>query len=70
MKNENWVKKFSTKQVILITVLWALGITLLVLSSSNLFTEKFFQEKNGPVFFMMITSSLAVAILHHNFWKQ
>ena len=43
MKN-NFIKNPSTKNLILFTVLWTLGIVLLILSTTDLFTESFFKK--------------------------
>ncbi len=63
----NWMNNPTRKQLILFTTLWILGITLLLLSMTDLFTESFFQKKNIIVYLLMIGSTLATFKLFRNF---
>ena len=70
MKKANWIKNPSKKNLILFTILWVLGITLLILSMSNFLTENIIQKRYVTLYFLIIVSSLTVFKLHINFWKN
>jgi hypothetical protein len=67
---KNWKKNPSKKNLVLFTGLWFLGITLLILSTTDLFKESFFQKKNLTIYLLIIGSTLAAAKLHFKYWKN
>jgi hypothetical protein len=66
---KNWKNNPSKKNLVLFTGLWFLGITLLILSTTDLFKESFFQKKNLMIFLLIIGSTVATAKLHFKYWK-
>jgi len=67
---KNWMNNPSKKNVILFTGASFLGIALLILSTTNLFTESFFQKKYLLIYFLMIGSTVATIKLNINYWKN
>lgn len=67
---KNWKNNPSKKNLILFTGLWFLGIALLILSTTDLFKESFFQKKNLMIYFLIVGSTLATAKLHCKYWKN
>lgn len=66
----NFIKNPSKKDLILFTSLWLLGIILLTLSTTDLFTESFFQKKHVIIYFLMIGSTVTIGKLYFNYWKN
>jgi len=66
----NFIKNPSKKDLILFTSLWLLGIILLTLSTTDLFTESFFQKKHFIIYFLMIGSTVTTGKLYFNYWKN
>ena len=66
----NFIKNPTSKNLILFTLLWFVGIFLLTLSTTDLFSESFFQKKNVMIYFLMIGSTIATAKIHINYWKN
>lgn len=67
-KKRNFVESPSKKHIILFTSLWLLGIVLLVLSTTDLFTETFFQNKYAMIHLLMLGSTFAMGKFHLNYW--
>jgi len=65
----NWMNNPSRKQLILITSLWILANTLLVLSMTNLFTESIFQRTHIMIYLLMFGSTLTTFYSFRNFLK-
>ena len=72
MKNNkrNFITNPSKKNLIIFTLLWFLGIVLLTLSATDLFTESFFQKKYVLIYFLMIGSTITTIKLYKNYWKN
>ena len=66
----NYIKNPSKKNLTLFTLLWLLGIVLLTLSTTDLFSESFFQKKYFMIYFLMIGSTLAIVKVHTNYRKK
>ncbi len=66
----NFIKNPSTKNMILFTFLWSLGIALLTFSITDLFTESFFQKKFLMIYFLMIGSTITIVKIYINYWKN
>jgi hypothetical protein len=66
----NYIKKPTIKNLILLISLWSVGILLLTLSATDLFTESFFQKKYVAIYFLMIGSTIAIGKLYFNYWKN
>lgn len=66
----NFIKNPSIKNLILFTLLWFVGILLLTLSATDLFTESFFQKRYVMIYFLMIGSTIATGKLYINYWKN
>jgi hypothetical protein len=66
----NFMKNPSIKNLILFTLLWFVGIILLTLSTTDLFTESFFQKKYVMIYFLIIGSTIATGKLYFNYWKN
>ena len=60
----------SKKKLILFTFLWLLGIILVMLSTTNLFTESFFQRKYIMIYFLIIGSTITIGMLYINYLKN
>jgi len=67
---KNFINDPSIKTLIVFTLLWFLGIVLLTLSTTNLFTENFFRKKYIMIYFLMIGSTTAIGKLYYNYWKS
>ena len=66
----NFIKNPSIKDLILFTLLWFVGILLLTLSTTDFFTENFFQKKYVMTYFLMIGSTITTGKLYFNYWKN
>ena len=66
----NFIKNPSKKNLILFTLLWFLGITLLILSTTDLFIENFLQKRYIMIYFLMIGSTIATVKLYMNYWRN
>jgi hypothetical protein len=60
----------SKKTLILFTLLWFIGTVLLILSTTDVFSNSFFQKKYMMLYFLMICSTIMVIKLYLNYWKQ
>jgi hypothetical protein len=70
IKNKSFIKYPTKKAVISFTALWFIGFTLLLLASTDLFTENPFKAKYLVVNFIMLVSTLFMLLLHINFQKN
>lgn len=66
----NFIKNPSIKNLILFTLFWFVGIILLILSTTDLFTESFFQKKYVMIYFLMTGSTITIGKLYFNYWKN
>ena len=65
----NFLKHPSKKVLIVFTALWIIGISLLTLSMTDLFTEPFFQKKYFMLYFIIIGSTIVIGKLYVNKFK-
>jgi hypothetical protein len=66
----NFIKNPTIKNLILFILPWFVGILLLTLSATDLFTESFFQKKYVAIYFLMISSTIATGKLYFYYWKN
>ena len=64
MENKYFNINPSKNILILFTSIWFLGITLSILSITNLFTEHFLQKKHVTTYFAMVSSTLVIGLLY------
>jgi len=69
-KNESFLTNPTKKHLILFGLLWFVSIILLILSTTDLFTESFFQKKYVLIYFLMIGSTVATGKLYFNYLKK
>ena len=67
---KSFITNPSKKNLILFTSLWLFGLILLALSTTDLFTESFFQKRYVMIYFLMIGSTVATGKLYINYWKN
>lgn len=67
--NRNLVENPTKKSLVLFTSLWFVGVVLLVMATTDLFTESFFQRKNGMIWLLMIFSTMTIVKVHLNYWS-
>ena len=66
MKKESWIQNPSKKQVILFGIAWFVGALLLILASTNLFTESLFQRRYiATNILMLLSTTTFVAVLEN-----
>lgn len=72
MKNpkESFLTNPTKKHLIVFGLLWVISMTLLTLSSTDLFTERFFQKNYVMMYFLMIGSTIGTGKLYFNYWKN
>lgn len=71
MKNENnFFKKPSFKHVIIFTSVWLISLVLLVMASTDLFTESPFQNKYLMTHFIVVYSTVMIVKLNLNYRKN
>ena len=70
MKKRNLINNPTKKNLIIFTIIWALGIILLILSMSNLLTENIFKGKYVMIYFLIIASTLPVFKMYNNYFKN
>lgn len=56
----HFLQKSSKKQLLWLTLLWGMGMLLLVLAMTDLFTESFVQGKYLMIYIIMIGSFVSV----------
>lgn len=66
----NFIKNPSKKNLILFTLFWLVGILLLTLSTTDLFTESFFQKKHIVIYFLMIASTITIVKVYFKYWNN
>ncbi len=59
----------SKRYVIIFIIIWLLGNTLLVLSSTDVFRISFFRRKNVLYAFLMIWSTFSLIQIYRNYRK-
>ncbi|MBK3519374.1 hypothetical protein [Carboxylicivirga marina] len=66
----NILKHPSKKNLIIITAVWLISMVLLVLSMTDLFTEKPFQKSYLLMYFLMLSSTVSVIKMHMNYQRN
>lgn len=69
-EKENFLTNPSKKNLFFFTIFWLLGTALLILSTTNLFTENFFQRQYLMIYLLMFGATLMVFKLYINYWKN
>ena len=69
-KEESWVSNPTKKQPIIVGVLWFIGIFLLTLAITDLFTKSFFGNVNLILLFLMLGSTATFAKVLLNYFKM
>ena len=69
-QRSNWMNNPSKNQVIIYTVIWFVGLVLLTLSLTDLFTESMFQGKNMLVNMLLFGATGATIKLYYSYWKN
>ncbi len=65
-----WFKTPTKAQLILVSLIWLIGTTLVVLEKTHYFLKTFFNLKNmGTYFILMISISILVNV-YRNYFKQ
>ena len=70
MQKESWVKNPSKKQVVLFGIAWFVGALLLILASTNLFTESLFQRRYIATNILMLLSTVTFVTILMNYLKR
>ncbi len=66
----NLFKILTPKLLILFTVLWALGIIVMLIYTTDLFTQNIFQKKFISANIQLIVMSILVIAFHIFYWKN
>ena len=69
-KEKSWPKNPSGKQVSYILVVWIIGISLIILSITNLFTESIFQKEYIMMYALIIASTFTTFAAVNNYRKN
>ncbi len=67
---KNGITNPSKKQVVGFTVVWLIGLILLVLSMTDLFREALFQKKYTILYLLIFGSTVALIKVHAKYWKS
>ncbi len=67
---DNLFKILTPKLLILFTVLWALGVIVMLIYSTDLFTKNIFQEKFISANIQLIVSAIVVVAFHIFYWRN
>ena len=66
----NWYTNPTKKQVAIFTFLWFVGIGLLIVATTDAFTESFLNKKYTVLYMIMIGATLSAARLIRNYVKN
>jgi hypothetical protein len=58
----------TKKQAIIITIVWIIGILLLLIGVTDFFTEGFDRKKMFLIYFLLFTCSTSLFTLWRNYW--
>ncbi len=70
MTKKNILQNPTKTNLIVFTLLWMVSVILITLSVTDLFTESVFQKRYIPVFIIGLASSIMVAKLYYNYFKN
>jgi len=68
-QNRNWATHPTKKNLIIFVIIWAASNGLLVLSTTDLFTESFFKKKYILIYAMMIMSTVGLFKVLSNYFR-
>jgi len=68
-QKRNWVTHPTKRNLLIILTVWTIGISLLIISTTNLFTESFFNKKYILIYAMMIMSTWTTSKVTLNYFK-
>jgi hypothetical protein len=66
----NWTNNPSSRQVIFMTIGWAITLILIVLTLTDIFTEPLSLKKNSALCFLFIFSTWGVVRIYKNYYKH
>jgi len=67
---KNWFHNPSKKTVVIVGLTWLFGAILLVIATTNLFAESFFQRKYFITNCLLFVSALTVVNVYANYLKN
>ena len=68
-QKRNWVTHPTKRNLLIIVTAWFVGNSLLILSTTDLFTESFFNKKYVMIYAMMIMSTWTTFKVTLNYFK-
>ena len=68
IKHETFITNPQKKHLVIFGLLWLIGNGLMVLSITDLFTERFFKSKATMIYVLMIISTVVTTKLYFNYW--
>jgi nicotinamide riboside transporter PnuC len=66
-KQANWVQHPTKNQMLLVVIIMLVGSFLIVLATSNLFTESPFQRKNTVLLFLLLPALISCIRVCRNY---
>jgi K+-sensing histidine kinase KdpD len=66
----NWVKNPNKKQVIVLSIIWLVGLTFMLMAMTNFFAESPFQRKNLSMAFLISLVTYTVFSVYRNYFKN
>lgn len=69
-QKRNWVTHPTSRNIVIIVTIWFVGNGLLVLSTTDLFTESFFNKKYLLTYAMMIIATLTTFKVILNYFRN
>jgi undecaprenyl pyrophosphate phosphatase UppP len=70
VKKKSWLKNPSKKQVVYILAVWIIGITLIILSITDFFTESLFQKEYIVMYALIIGVTFTTFTAFNNYKKN
>jgi hypothetical protein len=61
----NWIKNPTKKQIILVTIVWLVGVLLLVISMTDFFNKKYIL-----FYFLILGTSYIIFKIYFNYFKN
>ncbi|MDE3214500.1 MAG: hypothetical protein KGM98_14820 [Bacteroidota bacterium] len=62
-----WLPNPTKKQLVVFSTVWVFGVLLILLASTNFFTESLFYKQNFVLFFLVLASSTVLIGIWKNF---
>ncbi|MEP6626528.1 MAG: hypothetical protein ABJA32_01040 [Ginsengibacter sp.] len=66
----DWVQNPTRKQLVLVFSVWLVGIFLIILSTTNLFTESLLQKKYFWFGILVVMSSITLLLVARNYFRN